>query len=166
MFLVYVIELVRFLKSYNFEGFRLFYRYYGNIGRGVSSSGILNRVYFSFRKTTLHYVSPARDLRTSLQWSKLIFVIKGVLKLGNLAQKVPTLQFESFMIIFVTIIQVFKGGKLFKWGNYSNEDVVSGENKLVTQIFGLDSFFVVLTTFQGFVVVRAEILILLVFWFE
>ena len=70
------------------------------------------------------------------------------------------------MIILVTIIQVFKGGKLFKWGNYSNEDVVSGENKLVTQIFGLDSFFVVLTTFQGFVVVRAEILILLVFWFE
>ena len=96
----------------------------------------------------------------------MIFVIKGLLKLGNLAQKVPTLQFESFLIIFGTIIQVFKGGKLFKWGNYSNEDVVSGENKLVTQIFGLDSFFVVLTTFQGFVVVRAEILILLVFWFE
>ena len=96
----------------------------------------------------------------------MIFVIKGLLKQGNLAQKVPILQFESFNIIFVTIIQVFKGGKLFKWGNYSNEDVVSGENKLVTQIFGLDSFFVVLTTFQGFVVVRAEILILLVFWFE
>ena len=27
---------------------------------------LLNRVYFSFKKTTLRYVSPARDLRTSL----------------------------------------------------------------------------------------------------
>jgi hypothetical protein len=28
------------------------------------------------------------------------------------------------MIIFATIIQVFKGGKLFKWGNYSIKETI------------------------------------------
>ena len=56
--------------------------------------------------------------------SKLIFVVKRLLKLGNLAQQVPTLQFESFMIIFVTMIQLFKGGKLFKWRHYSKEETI------------------------------------------
>ena len=61
----------------------------------------------------------------------MIFVIKRLLKLGNLAQKVPTLQFESFMVVFVTIIQVFKGGKLFKWGNYSKEETIQGRKLLL-----------------------------------
>ena len=63
------------------------------------------------------------------------FVIKRLLKLGNLVQKVPTLQFESFMIIFVTIIQVFKGGKLFKWGNYSKEETIQGRKLLLIRRF-------------------------------
>jgi hypothetical protein len=46
--------------------------------------------------------------------SKLIFVVKRLLKLGNLAQKKPMWHFDSFVIIFAAIVQVFKGKKLFK----------------------------------------------------
>ena len=49
--------------------------------------------------------------------SKLIFVVKRLLKLGNLAQKVPHLQFDSFIIIFATLIQV---------ENYSSEETIEG----------------------------------------
>jgi hypothetical protein len=33
--------------------------------------------------------------------------------------------FDSFVIIFAAIVQVFKGKKLFKWGNYSGEETIN-----------------------------------------
>ena len=46
-------------------------------------------------------------------------------------KKGPMLQFESFIIIFATTVQVFNGGKLFKMrklfkgGNYSGEETIN-----------------------------------------
>ena len=45
------------------------------------------------------------------------------------------LQFDSFVIIFAAIVQVFKGGKLFKWGNYSGEETIQGRKLLMIRSF-------------------------------
>ena len=42
---------------------------------------------------------------------------------------------HSFMIIIAAIIQVFKGGKLFKRGNYSGEETIQGRKLLIIRRF-------------------------------
>ena len=43
------------------------------------------------------------------------------------------LQFDTFIILFAAIIQVFKGGKLFKCGNYSGEETINNQEVLTAE---------------------------------
>ena len=70
--------------------------------------------------------------------SKLIFVVKRLLKLGNLAQKVPHLAIWHF---YNNICNNYSSEELFKWGNYSREEIIQGRKLLIIRRFWLRKLF-------------------------
>ena len=70
---------------------------------------------------------------------KLIFVVKRLLKLGNLAQKVAIcLFYNSICDNYSSSIQGRKTiqlRKLFKGGNYSREESIQGRKLLIIRRF-------------------------------
>ena len=77
--------------------------------------------------------------------SKLIFVVKTT----ETRKSCPMLHFDSFVIIFAAIVQVFKGRKLFKWGNYSGEETIQGKKLLIIMSFWLRKLFKRRKVFKG-----------------
>ena len=73
--------------------------------------------------------------------SKLIFFVKRQLKLENLVQKVPHVAFWLFCDNICSNFQVLKGGKFFKWGNYSGEETIQGRKLLIIRSFWLRKLF-------------------------